>query len=56
MPGYVDDYLNGKIQLDGMVTHTMPLEDINKAKLKNSGAMQQELEKKIGEPGAESGQ
>jgi S-(hydroxymethyl)glutathione dehydrogenase/alcohol dehydrogenase len=23
--------MNGKIELDSMVTHTMPLEDINKA-------------------------
>lgn len=31
LPGYVDRYMNGEIQLDNMVTHTMPLEDINKA-------------------------
>ncbi|MCO6414265.1 MAG: S-(hydroxymethyl)glutathione dehydrogenase/class III alcohol dehydrogenase [Thiogranum sp.] len=31
LPGYVDRYLNGQIELDSMVTHTMPLEDINKA-------------------------
>lgn len=31
LPGYVDDYMNGKIELDAMVTHTMPLDDINKA-------------------------
>jgi S-(hydroxymethyl)glutathione dehydrogenase/alcohol dehydrogenase len=31
LPGYVERYLDGKIELDGMVTHTMPLEDINKA-------------------------
>jgi S-(hydroxymethyl)glutathione dehydrogenase/alcohol dehydrogenase len=31
LPGYVDSYMNGKIELDSMVTHTMPLEDINKA-------------------------
>jgi S-(hydroxymethyl)glutathione dehydrogenase/alcohol dehydrogenase len=31
LPGYVDNYMNGKIELDSMVTHTMPLEDINKA-------------------------
>lgn len=31
LPGYVEDYMNGKIELDSMVTHTMPLEDINKA-------------------------
>jgi S-(hydroxymethyl)glutathione dehydrogenase/alcohol dehydrogenase len=31
LPGYVDRYMNGEIELDKMVTHTMPLEDINKA-------------------------
>lgn len=31
LPGYVDDYMNGKIELDRMVTHTMPLDDINRA-------------------------
>ena len=31
LPGYVDNYMNGKIELDSMVTHTMPLEDINTA-------------------------
>ena len=31
LPGYVDNYLSGKIQLDNMVTHTMPLEEINTA-------------------------
>jgi S-(hydroxymethyl)glutathione dehydrogenase/alcohol dehydrogenase len=31
LPGYVDRYLNGSIELDSMVTHTMPLEDINTA-------------------------
>jgi S-(hydroxymethyl)glutathione dehydrogenase/alcohol dehydrogenase len=31
LPGYVDNYLNGKIELDSMVTHTMPLEEINTA-------------------------
>lgn len=31
LPGYVDRYLSGEIELDSMVTHTMPLEDINKA-------------------------
>ena len=31
LPGYVDRYMHGEIQLDNMVTHTMPLEDINKA-------------------------
>ena len=31
LPGYVDRYMNGEIELDRMVTHTMPLEDINSA-------------------------
>ncbi len=31
LPGYVENYMNGKIELDSMVTHTMPLEDINTA-------------------------
>ena len=31
LPGYVDNYMNGKIELDSMVTHQMPLEDINTA-------------------------
>ena len=31
LPGYVDNYMNGKIELDSMVTHTMPLDDINTA-------------------------
>jgi len=31
LPGYVDQYLAGKIKIDSMVTHTMPLEDINRA-------------------------
>lgn len=31
LPSYVENYMNGKIELDSMVTHTMPLEDINKA-------------------------
>lgn len=31
LPGYVDNYMNGKINLDDLVTYTMPLEDINKA-------------------------
>lgn len=31
LPGYVDQYMNGTIELDRLVTHTMPLEDINKA-------------------------
>jgi S-(hydroxymethyl)glutathione dehydrogenase/alcohol dehydrogenase len=31
LPGYVENYMSGKIELDSMVTHTMPLEDINTA-------------------------
>jgi S-(hydroxymethyl)glutathione dehydrogenase/alcohol dehydrogenase len=31
LPAYVDNYMNGKIELDSMVTHTMGLEDINTA-------------------------
>ncbi len=31
LPEYVENYMNGKIQIDQMVTHTMGLEDINKA-------------------------
>lgn len=31
LPGYVDNYMDGKINIDDMVTHTMGLEDINKA-------------------------
>lgn len=31
LPGYVDNYMNGKINLDDLVTFTMPLEEINKA-------------------------
>jgi S-(hydroxymethyl)glutathione dehydrogenase/alcohol dehydrogenase len=31
LPGYVDRYMNGEIELDSMVTHTMGLEDINRA-------------------------
>ena len=31
LPGYVDRYMNGEIELDRMVTHTMPLEEINRA-------------------------
>lgn len=38
LPGYVDRYMNGEIELDKMVTHTMGLEDINKAfELMHSG-------------------
>jgi S-(hydroxymethyl)glutathione dehydrogenase/alcohol dehydrogenase len=31
VPQIVDWYMNGKIQIDPMITHTMPLQDINKA-------------------------
>jgi S-(hydroxymethyl)glutathione dehydrogenase/alcohol dehydrogenase len=31
VPQIVDWYMNGKIQIDPMITHTMPLGDINKA-------------------------
>jgi len=31
LPGYVQQYMNGEIKIDEMVTHTMGLEDINKA-------------------------
>jgi len=31
LPAYVDRYMNGEIELDTMVTHTMPLHDINRA-------------------------
>jgi S-(hydroxymethyl)glutathione dehydrogenase/alcohol dehydrogenase len=31
LPGYVEQYLAGEIEVDRMVTHTMPLEDINRA-------------------------
>ncbi len=31
LPDYVEWYLGGKIKLDPMITHTMPLEDINRA-------------------------
>lgn len=31
LPGYVDEYMAGNIELDSMVTHTMPLDDINTA-------------------------
>ncbi|MGA7801253.1 MAG: S-(hydroxymethyl)glutathione dehydrogenase/class III alcohol dehydrogenase [Gammaproteobacteria bacterium] len=31
LPGYVERYMNGQIELDRMVTHTMPLEEINTA-------------------------
>ncbi len=31
LPGYVDNYMNGTIKVDEMVTHTLPLEEINTA-------------------------
>ena len=31
LPGYVDRYMSGQIELDSLVTHTMPLEEINTA-------------------------
>ena len=31
LPGYVDRYMDGKIKIDEMVTHTLDLEDINQA-------------------------
>ncbi len=31
LPGYVDNYLEGKLKVDEMVTHTMPIEEINHA-------------------------
>lgn len=31
LPGFVDDYLEGRLKVDEMVTHTMPLEEINRA-------------------------
>ena len=31
LPGYVEQYLAGEIEVDRMVTHTMPLTDINRA-------------------------
>lgn len=31
VPKIVDWYMNGKIEIDPLITHTMPLEDINKA-------------------------
>lgn len=31
LPGYVDKYMSGDIRIDEMVTHTFPLEEINKA-------------------------
>jgi S-(hydroxymethyl)glutathione dehydrogenase/alcohol dehydrogenase len=31
LPGFVDQYMSGEINLDDLVTETMPLDDINKA-------------------------
>ena len=31
LPGMVDQYMDGEIKVDEFITHTMPLEDINKA-------------------------
>jgi S-(hydroxymethyl)glutathione dehydrogenase/alcohol dehydrogenase len=31
LPGYVEEYLNGKIEIDPFITHTMGLEEINTA-------------------------
>ena len=31
LPGMVDQYMAGEIEVDSMITHTMPLEDINEA-------------------------
>ncbi len=31
LPGYVEQYLNGKIKIDEMVTYEFPLEEINQA-------------------------
>ena len=30
MPKIVDWYMEGKIDIDSLITHTMPLEDINR--------------------------
>jgi S-(hydroxymethyl)glutathione dehydrogenase/alcohol dehydrogenase len=38
VPTYVDWYMDGKIEIDSMITHLMPLHDINKAfDLMNAG-------------------
>ena len=31
MPEIVDWYMDGKINIDDLITHTMPLDDINQA-------------------------
>ncbi len=39
LPGYVDRYMAGEINIDDMVTHTMPLDEINRAfELMHEGA------------------
>jgi S-(hydroxymethyl)glutathione dehydrogenase/alcohol dehydrogenase len=38
LPGYVEQYMKGEIRIDEFVTHTMPLEEINRAfELMHSG-------------------
>jgi S-(hydroxymethyl)glutathione dehydrogenase/alcohol dehydrogenase len=31
LPGYVNRYLNGEIKIDPMITHNLPLDQINEA-------------------------
>jgi S-(hydroxymethyl)glutathione dehydrogenase/alcohol dehydrogenase len=31
LPGYVDQYMEGKIEIDSMITHTLALDEINQA-------------------------
>ena len=31
LPGIVEDYMGGKIEIDKFITHTMSLEEINEA-------------------------
>ena len=31
LPGMVEQYMDGEIKVDEMITHTMPLEEINHA-------------------------
>ena len=31
LPGYVEDYMNGKVKIDEFITHNMPFEKINEA-------------------------
>ncbi len=40
LPGYVDRYMNDEIELDKMVTHSMPLEDINQSHLGYNSAIE----------------